>query len=87
MKLSKPRRQQRNKHYTSSASVASFNMAANETTGALHCDPNFAVICSFYQRYSELLGLPTFSFQELEQYIEDTRSGGLFSLTHAKLTF
>jgi len=38
-------------------------------------DPNFAVICSFLTKYGTLLGLADVSFDELEKWVEDTRSG------------
>ena len=45
------------------------------TSGVCHNDPNFAVICSFLDRYSEILALPNISYSELESWIEDTKRG------------
>ncbi|XP_064615181.1 remodeling and spacing factor 1-like [Liolophura sinensis] len=36
-------------------------------------DPNFAVICSFLNRYGDLLGIPKISFAELQTYLEETK--------------
>ena len=52
-------------------------MAADETTGSVHADPNFAVICSFFQSYGDTIGFPNISFTDLERWIEDTRGGEL----------
>ena len=41
-----------------------------------HKDPNFAVLCSFFERYGELLGLPSVSYSELEDFLEDTSEDG-----------
>lgn len=49
-------------------------MAAKEEDG-VHNDPNFAVICSFLDKYGELLGLQELSFAVLQTYLEDTRYG------------
>ena len=59
-------------------------MAAEEASQAseIHEDPHFAVICSFFQRYGLLLGLPDLSFQELERWIEDTRYGTLKTISN-----
>ena len=47
--------------------------AAGEST--CHSDPNFAVICSFLEKYGELLGLPDITFVDLQSYLEDTIAG------------
>lgn len=47
--------------------------AAGEST--CHSDPNFAVICSFLDKYGELLGLPEISYVDLQEYLEDTKTG------------
>lgn len=45
-------------------------------------DPNFAVICSFLNRYGDLLGIPKISFAELQTYLEETKYGkAMFSYT------
>ena len=44
-------------------------------SGVCHNDPNFAVICSFLDRYSEMLALPSISYSELESWIEETKRG------------
>ncbi|KAK7091013.1 hypothetical protein V1264_010732 [Littorina saxatilis] len=46
--------------------------AAGEST--CHSDPNFAVICSFVEKYGELLGLPDIPFVDLQDYLEDTKA-------------
>ena len=54
-------------------------MATN--SGVCHNDPNFAVICSFLDRYCEHLALPSISYAELESWLEETKRGDLpFSL-------
>ncbi|KAH9512758.1 hypothetical protein Btru_038123, partial [Bulinus truncatus] len=40
--------------------------------GDCHKDPNFAVICSFFDKYSTSLGLPEISYADLQKYLEDT---------------
>ena len=46
--------------------------------GDCHKDPNFAVVCSCLDKYGESLGLPTVSYLELKQYLEDTSQEGKF---------
>ncbi|MEQ2162437.1 respiration factor rsf1, partial [Goodea atripinnis] len=36
--------------------------------------PNYAVICSFLERYGALLDLPELTFPQLERYLQDTSS-------------
>ena len=36
--------------------------------------PNYAVICSFLERYGALLDLPELTFPQLERYLRDTSS-------------
>ncbi|KAL5004220.1 hypothetical protein ScPMuIL_017676 [Solemya velum] len=36
-------------------------------------DPNFAVICSFLDRYGESLGIPIISYEDLQTWLEDTK--------------
>jgi len=43
--------------------------------GQCHQDPNFAVICSFLDKYGEMLGLPNISYVDLQHWIEDTKYG------------
>ena len=58
--------------------ISIINMAAaGEST--CHSDPNFAVICSFLDKYGELLGLPEIPFIDLQDYLEDTKSGAYTS--------
>ena len=38
-------------------------------------EPNFAVICSFLDKYGETLGFPTISYVDLQRWIEDTKHG------------
>ena len=51
---------------------------ASDAASDIHKDPNFAVICSFIERYGELIGLPDLSFSDLQKHIEDNRSGVYF---------
>lgn len=37
--------------------------------------PNYAVICSFLERYGALLDLPELTFPQLERYLRDTSTG------------
>lgn len=37
--------------------------------------PNYAVICSFLERYGALLDLPELTFPQLERYLQDKSSG------------
>ena len=48
---------------------------ASAPAGACHKDPNFAVICSFIERYGEILGLPELSFIDLEKDLENSKQG------------
>jgi remodeling and spacing factor 1 len=54
--------------------ISIINMAA-VGEGTCHSDPNFAVICSFLDKYGQLLGLPEISFANLQSYLEDTKVG------------
>lgn len=38
-------------------------------------NPNFAVICSFLDRYGESLSLPDIGYSDLQEWIEDTKNG------------
>ena len=51
-------------------------MASVVADSDCHKDPNFAVICSFLDRYGELLALPNVSYANLEKYLEDTTNDG-----------
>ena len=46
-------------------------------TESCHKEPNFAVICSFLEKYGELLGLPNISFLDLKCFLENETSGML----------
>lgn len=48
-----------------------------------HSDPNFAVICSFLDRYGEILGLPEVSFTDLAKYLEDSKTGMLHAMCNS----
>uniref|UniRef100_A0A3Q1GZ84 Remodeling and spacing factor 1b, tandem duplicate 1 n=1 Tax=Acanthochromis polyacanthus TaxID=80966 RepID=A0A3Q1GZ84_9TELE len=51
-------------------------MAASAATASFSpglC-PNYAVICSFLERYGALLDLPELTFPQLERYLQDTSS-------------
>ncbi|XP_053388432.1 remodeling and spacing factor 1-like, partial [Mercenaria mercenaria] len=37
-------------------------------------NPNFAVICSFMDRYAEFLGLTEIGYKDLQEWIEDTKN-------------
>ncbi|XP_028277212.1 remodeling and spacing factor 1 isoform X2 [Parambassis ranga] len=47
--------------------------AATASSSPCLC-PNYAVICSFLERYGALLDLPEFTFPQLERYLQDTSS-------------
>uniref|UniRef100_A0A1A7X698 Remodeling and spacing factor 1 n=1 Tax=Iconisemion striatum TaxID=60296 RepID=A0A1A7X698_9TELE len=48
--------------------------------------PNYAVICSFLERYGALLDLPELTFPQLERYLQDTSSvPKLLADLHVKL--
>ncbi|KAM6907172.1 remodeling and spacing factor 1 [Xenentodon cancila] len=47
--------------------------AATATSSPGLC-PNYAVICSFLERYGALLDLPEFTFPQLERYLQDSSS-------------
>ncbi|TNM85257.1 hypothetical protein fugu_009435 [Takifugu bimaculatus] len=51
-------------------------MAASAATASssLGLCPNYAVICSFLERYGALLDLPELTFPQLERYLQDTSS-------------
>uniref|UniRef100_A0A3P8WAW3 Remodeling and spacing factor 1b, tandem duplicate 1 n=1 Tax=Cynoglossus semilaevis TaxID=244447 RepID=A0A3P8WAW3_CYNSE len=51
-------------------------MAASAATASSSpgLSPNYAVICSFLERYGALLDLPEFTFPQLERYLQDTSS-------------
>ncbi|CAL1542884.1 unnamed protein product [Lymnaea stagnalis] len=40
--------------------------------GDCHKDPNFAVICSFFDKYGALLELPEVTYTDLQKYLEDS---------------
>ena len=46
-------------------------MAASDESVCLS-NPNFAVICSFLDRYGDSLGLPTVGYKDLQEWIEAT---------------
>lgn len=48
--------------------------AAAGSSGPGSC-PNYAVVCSFLERYGALLDLPELSFPQLERYLQDSSSG------------
>lgn len=39
---------------------------------SVHLDPNFAVICAFFEKFSDLLNIEIPNFQLLEEWIEDS---------------
>ncbi|KAL5282484.1 RSF1 family protein [Megaselia abdita] len=39
---------------------------------SVHLDPNFAVICAFFEKFSDMLNIETPNFQLLEEYIKDS---------------
>ncbi|KAM8834489.1 remodeling and spacing factor 1 isoform 6-T6 [Synchiropus picturatus] len=47
--------------------------AATASSSAGLC-PNYAVICSFLERYGAMLDLPELTFPQLERYLQDTSS-------------
>ena len=42
-------------------------------------DQNFAVICSFIDKYSLLLNLPVITFSALQSYLDETKYGYYFN--------
>lgn len=63
--------------YSSSLDTGVEKMAASAATASSSpglC-PNYAVICSFLERYGALLDLPELTFPQLERYLQDTSSG------------
>lgn len=56
--------------------AASVRRRSSESGQALR-NPSFAVICSFLQRYSSLLGVEEIAFDDLELHLENTKRGKL----------
>lgn len=48
---------------------------ASAVESLCHKDPNFAVICNFWDRYGEMIGLKETSYADLERWLEDTKQG------------
>lgn len=57
------------------ASVEKMAASAATTSPSFGLCPNYAVICSFLERYGALLDLPELTFPQLERYLQDTSSG------------
>lgn len=57
------------------ASVAKMAASAATASSSFGLCPNYAVICSFLERYGALLDLPELTFPQLERYLQDTSSG------------
>lgn len=57
------------------ASVEKMAASAATASSSLGLCPNYAVICSFLERYGALLDLPELTFPQLERYLQDTSSG------------
>ncbi len=49
-------------------------MAADESIHNDSCifDPNFAIICSFFEKFATLCGIKQHSFAELQEMIDST---------------
>ncbi|KAH3811873.1 hypothetical protein DPMN_140290 [Dreissena polymorpha] len=46
---------------------------ATESQSVCLSNPNFAVICSFLDKYGEILGLPAVGYSDIENWIEDSK--------------
>ena len=59
-------------------------MAASAATASCSpgLSPNYAVICSFLERYGALLDLPELTFPQLERCLQDTAAGSELRLPH-----
>uniref|UniRef100_H3CDJ0 PHD-type domain-containing protein n=1 Tax=Tetraodon nigroviridis TaxID=99883 RepID=H3CDJ0_TETNG len=70
------------------ASVAKMAASAATANSSFGLCPNYAVICSFLERYGALLDLPELTFPQLERYLQDTSSASVPKLLvdlHVKL--
>lgn len=66
------------------ASVEKMAASAATASSAFGLCPNYAVICSFLERYGALLDLPELTFPQLERYLQDTSSGEAVKLPRSR---
>lgn len=50
---------------------------ASDNEASCENDPNFAVICSFFEKFGVVCGLNTVDFVELQEMLENTHEGML----------
>lgn len=50
-------------------------MASDNEASSCESDPNFAVICAFFEKFSATCGLNTIDFLDLQAMLENTQEG------------
>lgn len=48
---------------------------ASEVDASCEEDPNFAVICAFFEKFGQLIGITDVDFCELQSMLENTYEG------------
>lgn len=61
-------------------------MAANEDQHNISCisDPNFAVVCSFFEKFSSLCGIKQHTHKDLQEmidFVDESKPSPLYQLT------